>query len=115
MAETVALISLGCAKNLVNSEQMVRLLLDAGFAVEAVPEAENAVGYDIAVLNTCGFIDAAKEEAIDMLLRLGAIKAAGLLGRIVCAGCLPERYKGEIAAELPEIDAFVGVGGFGDI
>lgn len=113
MTETVSLISLGCAKNLVNSEQMAHRLWDAGFRVEIVPDADDASG--IAVVNTCGFIDSAKEEAIDQLLRLGAMKADGRISKIVCAGCLPERYKNEIAGELPEIDALVGVGGFGDI
>ena len=115
MTETVALISLGCAKNLVNSEQMVWLLSNAGFKTAIVPDTENADGYNIAVVNTCGFIDSAKEEAIDVLLELAAMKAEGRIGKIVCAGCLPERYKDDIARELPEIDAFVGVGGFGDI
>ena len=115
MNETVALISLGCAKNLVNSEQMVWLLSSAGYDTAIVPDAENAGGRDVAIVNTCGFIDSAKEEAIDVLLELVSMKSDGLIRRIVCAGCLPERYKGEIASELPEIDAFVGVGGFGDI
>ena len=113
--ETVALISLGCAKNLVNSEQMVWILTDAGYKTTLVHDTQDAAGYDIAVVNTCGFIDTAKSEAIDILLELADIKANGQIGKIICAGCLPERYKDEIANELPEIDAFVGVGGFGDI
>ena len=115
MSKKLALISLGCAKNLVNSEQMVWLLSNVGFSVAIVPDAENADGCDVVVVNTCGFIDSAKTEAIDVLLELVSMKAGGLINKIVCAGCLPERYKNEIASELPEIDAFVGVGGFGDI
>lgn len=113
--KTVALISLGCAKNLVNSEQMAWLLTESGYDVKIIQDADNADGYDIALVNTCGFIDAAKEEAIDILLALAELKAQGCISKIICAGCLPERYKNEIAEELPEIDAFVGVGGFGDI
>ena len=113
--ETVALISLGCAKNLVNSEQMLWLLTDAGYKTTIVPDVVDAAGYDVAVVNTCGFIDSAKAEAIDVLLELAAMKADGQICKIICAGCLPERYKAEIASELPEIDVFVGVGGYGDI
>ncbi|MBR1497776.1 MAG: 30S ribosomal protein S12 methylthiotransferase RimO [Oscillospiraceae bacterium] len=108
--ETIALISLGCSKNLVNSEQMLCLLDDAGFSV--VPEADGA---DAVIVNTCGFIDAAKSEAIDVILEMGALKAAGRLGKLIVAGCLPERYRAEIRTELPEVDALVGVGSFAEI
>ena len=108
--ETIALISLGCSKNLVNSEQMLCLLDDAGFSV--VPEADGA---DAVIVNTCGFIDAAKSEAIDVILEMGALKAAGRLGKLIVAGCLPERYRTEIRTELPEVDALVGVGSFAEI
>ncbi|MDR0446911.1 MAG: 30S ribosomal protein S12 methylthiotransferase RimO [Oscillospiraceae bacterium] len=106
----VAMISLGCAKNLVNSEQMAGLLTAAGFNL-----LSDAAGADAAVVNTCAFIGAAKREAIDTILALGELKKDGSLGKIIVAGCLAERYRDEIALELPEVDAFVGVGGFGDI
>ncbi len=108
--ETVALISLGCAKNLVNSEQMLCLLADAGY--EIVPDPDGA---DAVVINTCGFIDAAKSEAIDNILEMAQLKAEGRLGKIIVAGCLSERYRAEIRTELPEVDALVGVGSFGEI
>ncbi len=110
MEKTFALISLGCAKNLVNSEQMLYLLSEAGYAL--VPEAEGA---DFAVVNTCGFIDAAKSEAIDTILELAELKKAGKLGAIIVTGCLSERYQDSIQDELPEIDAVLGVGSFGEI
>lgn len=110
MNKTIALISLGCAKNLVNSEQMLYLLDEAGYTLVPSPEGADAV-----VINTCGFIDAAKSEAIDTILEAAELKSEGKLGRIIVAGCLPERYKDDIMAELPEIDAVVGVGSFGEI
>ncbi len=110
MNKTFAMISLGCAKNLVNSEQMLYLLDEAGYTL--VPEAEGA---DLAVVNTCGFIDAAKSEAIDNILEMAELKKAGKLGALIVTGCLAERYKDSILAELPEIDAVLGVGSFGQI
>ncbi len=110
MNKTIALISLGCAKNLVNSEQMLYLLNEAGY--ELVPSPDGA---DAVVINTCGFIDAAKSEAIDTILEMAELKNAGRLGKIIVTGCLPERYKDDIMTELPEIDAVLGVGSFGDI
>ena len=108
--ETVALISLGCAKNLVNSEQMLCLLADAGYTLVPDPDGADAV-----IINTCGFIDAAKSEAIDNILEMAELKAAGRLKRIIVTGCLTERYKEEVRRELPEIDAMLGVGNYGDI
>ena len=110
MEKTFAMISLGCAKNLVNSEQMLYLLSEAGYTL--VPEADGA---DLAVVNTCGFIDAAKSEAIDNILEMAELKKAGWLGGLIVTGCLSERYKDSILSELPEIDAVLGVGSFGDI
>ena len=104
---TFSLVSLGCAKNLVNSEQMHHLMREAGF--EPVAEADGA---DLAIINTCGFIDAAKSEAIDCILEHAALKAEGRLGGIIVTGCLSERYQNEIQKELPEIDAVLGVGSF---
>ena len=110
MEKTFAMISLGCAKNLVNSEQMLYLMSEAGFSL--VPEAEGA---DLAIVNTCGFIDAAKTEAIDNILELAELKKQGKLGGLIVTGCLAERYKDSILSELPEIDAVLGVGNFKDI
>ena len=110
MDKSYALISLGCAKNLVNSEQMLYLMDEAGFTLQ--PEADGA---DLVIINTCGFIDAAKSEAIDNILEMAELKKEGRLGGIIVTGCLSERYKDSIAEELPEIDALLGVGSFGDI
>ena len=107
---TFSLTSLGCAKNLVNSEQMLYLLQEAGYTM--VPEPDGA---DFAIINTCGFIDAAKSEAIDCILEHAALKGEGRLGSIIVTGCLSERYQNEIQQELPEIDAVLGVGSFGEI
>jgi len=110
MKGTFALISLGCAKNLVNSEQMLYLMSEAGFELVSEPE-----GADLAIVNTCGFIDAAKSEAIENILEMAELKKAGKLGGLIVTGCLSERYKESILEELPEIDAVLGVGSFGDI
>ncbi len=104
MKNKIALISLGCAKNLVDSEQMLYLLDKADFELVAAPE--NA---DVAVVNTCAFIESAKTEAIETILSLAELKNDGRLKKIVAAGCLTERYKDEIMDELPELDAVVGV------
>lgn len=108
--EKIAFISLGCAKNLVNSEQMMCLLADADYELVSEPDGADAV-----VINTCGFIDAAKSEAIDNILEMAELKAAGRLGKIIVTGCLSERYRAEVRTELPEVDALVGVGSFGEI
>ena len=110
MDRTISLISLGCAKNLVNSEQMLYLLIEAGFT--PVPDPDGA---DAVIINTCGFIDAAKSEAIDTVLEMAELKKSGRLGKIIVTGCLTERYQYTVMQELPEIDAILGVGSFGDI
>ena len=110
MVRTIAIISLGCAKNLVNSEQMLYLLDKAGYALAPEPE-----GADCVIVNTCGFIDAAKSEAIDVILQMAQLKAEGKLQKIIVTGCLTERYKGQVMDELPEVDAILGVGSFGEI
>lgn len=110
MNRTVALISLGCAKNLVNSEQMLFLLSQAGYALTDSPDGTDAV-----IINTCGFIDAAKSEAIDTILEMARLKSEGRLGKIIVTGCLTERYRSAVTDEMPEVDAILGVGSFGDI
>ena len=91
----VSFISLGCAKNLVNTEQMMALCRDAGMDLAA--EGENA---DVVVINTCGFIDSAKSEAIDTILATAERKAAGRVGKILVTGCLSQRYKDQLMEEL---------------
>lgn len=110
MNKTFAMISLGCAKNLVNSEQMLYLMNEAGY--ELVPDPDGA---ELVIINTCGFIDAAKSEAIDNILEMAELKKAGRVGGIIVTGCLTERYQQTIQEELPEIDAVLGVGSFKDI
>ncbi len=110
MSIKVAFISLGCAKNLVNTEQMMALCRDAGYTVTGEPE-----GADVAVLNTCGFIESAKSEAIDHILRLAQLKEAGKLKKLLVAGCLAQRYREEIGEELPEVDGLLGTGSYTDV
>jgi len=108
--EKIALISLGCAKNLVNSEQMLCILDDAGYKLVSEPSGADAV-----IINTCGFIDSAKSEAIETILEMAELKKAGGLSKIIVTGCLAERYRQEIKDDLPEADCLVGVGSYGDI
>lgn len=106
----VSFISLGCAKNLVNTEQMMALCRDAG--MELMAEGQSA---DVVVINTCGFIDSAKSEAIDTILSVAEQKDAGQVGKILVTGCLTQRYKEEILTELPEVDGILGTGSYSDI
>lgn len=110
MGYQIALISLGCPKNQVNSEQMLYLLAQAGHELVGDP-----AGCDVAIVNTCGFIDSAKSEAIDQILELAELKKAGLLKKILVTGCLSQRYEGEILESLPEVDGMLGTGSFGEI
>jgi ribosomal protein S12 methylthiotransferase len=101
----VALVTLGCAKNLVDSEIMAGLLSHGGFATTAnLDEAE------VAVVNTCAFIGPSKKESIDRILEMAARKREGLLKGLVVAGCLAQRFQAELMSEIPEIDAVVGTG-----
>ena len=110
MSYKIGVISLGCSKNRVNSEQMMFLLDEAGHHVSGEID-----GADIVLLNTCGFIESAKTEAVETILELTAAKHSGNIGKIIVAGCLPQRYKDEILTELPEIDAVIGTGSFDNI
>lgn len=110
MAIKVGMVSLGCSKNLVDSERMLYKLKQNGY--ELVTEPGLA---DIAVVNTCGFIKSAKEEAIETILELAALKADGTLKKIVITGCLTERYREEAAELFPEADAVIGIGNNKDI
>ena len=106
----VYLLSLGCAKNLVNSEQMLGKLKNAGMELLDSPE-----GADAAIVNTCGFIDSAKTEAIEAILDLAELKKQGKLRALIAAGCLTQRYAGEFLKELPEVDAVLGTGSYDSI
>ncbi|MCI9156676.1 MAG: 30S ribosomal protein S12 methylthiotransferase RimO [Lawsonibacter sp.] len=110
MPYKVAFISLGCAKNLVNTEQMMALCRAAGHTVTG-----EAAGADVAVLNTCGFIESAKSEAIDNIIALGELKQAGKLKKLLVAGCLTQRYPEDIRTELPEVDGMLGTGSYTDV
>lgn len=110
MSIKIHMNSLGCAKNLVNSEQMLALLRQAGMEV-----VEDLAQADVAIVNTCGFIDAAKQEAIDTILETAQWKQQGQLKALIATGCLVERYQDEILQELPELDAVCGTGSYTDI
>ncbi|MDR2606642.1 MAG: 30S ribosomal protein S12 methylthiotransferase RimO [Oscillospiraceae bacterium] len=101
----IGMISLGCAKNQVNSEQMIFLLKEAGYEISPRTEELDAV-----VINTCGFIESAKAEAIETILEFCALKTEGRLQKIFVTGCLAERYKSELRVEMPEIDGVLGTG-----
>lgn len=106
----VAFVSLGCDKNRINCEQMMFLTQAAGHTLLAEPE-----GADVCVINTCGFIDAAKEEAIAAILRIAALKESGQVGKILVTGCLAQRYRSDIWDSLPEVDGVLGTGSYTDI
>src|SRR2546430_3276045 len=106
----VGFISLGCPKNLVDSEVMMGQLKQKGFEITA--DAEEA---DTVVVNTCGFIDAAKKESIEAILEAARLKTNGKATRLVVAGCLVERYRDQLKAEMPEVDAFIGTSQINDI
>ena len=106
----IGFISLGCPKNLVDSEVMMGQLRESGY--EITTDASEA---ETLVVNTCGFIDAAKKESIDAILEAARLKAEGNCRRLVVAGCLVERYRDELRAEMPEVDAFIGTNQINDI
>lgn len=107
---SVQLISLGCAKNTVDSEEILGLLARAGCQVRNAGDAA-----DVVILNTCGFIEAAKQESVDRILEALERKRKGEVGRVVVAGCLAQRYAEELAREMPEIDAVLGTGRMADV
>jgi ribosomal protein S12 methylthiotransferase len=100
-----SIVSLGCARNLVDSEVMAGLLRQNHFDMVDEP-----AGADIVLVNTCGFIDAAKAESVDTILEIGRLKEEGKVKKLVVAGCLSQRYSDELARELPEVDLFIGTG-----
>lgn len=105
-AKTLAFVSLGCPKNLVDSERMLGKLCQDGYAL--VPDADGA---DVVVVNTCGFIEPARQESLSVIREMLALKKDGRVGSVVVAGCLAERKKDELLAEVPEVDHIVGVFG----
>ena len=106
----IGFISLGCAKNQVDCERMMYRVQEAGFTVQP-----DVVGCDAVVINTCGFIDSAKSEAIDHILQMGQLKEQGLVGKILVTGCLSQRYQQDILREMPEVDGILGTGSYTEI
>mgnify|MGYP002770600465 FL=1 len=106
----VGMISLGCPKNQVDGEVLLAKLAAAGYQI--VNEIENS---DVMIVNTCGFIEDAKREAIDTILEVAQYKEAGVISALVVTGCLAERYQDEILKEMPEVDAVIGIGANADI
>lgn len=103
----IYLCSLGCARNQVDSEAMLGALAAAGHGITREPGAAEAI-----VVNTCGFIEAATQEAVDSILELAAYKEAGSCRQLIVTGCLPERYRDHLVSELPEVDTFLGTGAY---
>ncbi len=106
----IGMISLGCPKNQVDAERMLAQLDKNGFEI-----ADCYEGVDAVIINTCGFIDAAKQEAIENILEMAQLKEEGLVKKIIVTGCLAQRYKEEILEEIPETDAIIGIGANGNI
>ena len=105
MPVRVGMVSLGCSKNQVDAERMLYKIQEAGY--QLVSDAALA---DIAIINTCGFIESAKQEAIDTILEFAVLKKEGRIKKIIITGCLAERYKEEVQKEIPEADAVIGIG-----
>ena len=110
MPYKISFISLGCAKNQVNCEQMMALAADAGHTIQIEQE-----GADVVVVNTCGFLASACEEAIDTVLEMAELKKAGLVKKILVTGCMAQRYQQDVLRELPEIDGILGTGSYDKI
>src|SRR5262249_44614830 len=106
----VHFVSLGCPKNLVDTEIMLGSLMRDGYTIVDEPEKADTV-----VVNTCGFIEASKKESIDKILEMAELKKGGSVQRVVAAGCLTQRYKDDLVEGLPEADLFVGSGQFQNI
>src|SRR5512139_3300235 len=101
--EKVGIITLGCSKNTVDSERLMNQLIINDFNLVEDPNKADTV-----IINTCGFIEAAKEESIDTILQAIELKKAGKVKKVIVAGCLSERYKKDLGKEIPEVDAFYG-------
>ena len=105
MGTRVGMVSLGCSKNQVDAERMLFMLRQEGFEIVA-----DAALADVVIINTCGFIETAKQEAIDTILEFCTLKQEGRIKAVICTGCLAERYRDEVLTEIPELDAVVGIG-----
>lgn len=110
MKTKVGIVSLGCSKNQVDAERMMYKIKEAGFQL-----CEDVGLSDVAIVNTCGFIESAKQEAIDTILELCRLKNEGRIKKVIITGCLAERYREEVAEEIPEADAVIGIGCNDDI
>lgn len=110
MGYQIGLISLGCPKNQVDAERMLALIDEAGHTI-----VDYVDGCDVVIINTCGFIDDAKKEAIENILDTVELKNEGIVRKIIVTGCLAQRHKEEIAKEIPEVDAVIGIGANGKI
>ena len=109
-SKKVGFVSLGCPKNLVDSEVMMGQLKQAGYEI-----THNAEEAETIVVNTCGFIESAKAESIEAILDAARLKSEGNAKRLVVAGCLVERYRDDLIKDLPEVDAFIGTNQINDI
>ncbi|MEP6756440.1 MAG: 30S ribosomal protein S12 methylthiotransferase RimO [Chthonomonadales bacterium] len=107
---SVQMINLGCAKNTVDAEEMLGSLVESGYGID--PTTANP---DVVVINTCGFIESAKQESIDVILDALERKKRGEIQKVVVSGCLSQRYFKELSAEMPEVDAFLGAGQMGSL
>jgi len=106
----IGFISLGCAKNQVDCERMMYRVQEAGFEVQP-----DVVGCDVVVINTCGFIDSAKSEAIEYILQMAQLKQQGLIGKILVTGCLSQRYQQQVVEQMPEVDGVLGTGSYTEV
>lgn len=108
----INIVTLGCSKNTVDSEKLLRQIKAAGYSVAYDPMAENA---DTVIINTCGFINDAKEESIDTILRFVKAGSEGRIRKLYVMGCLSERYRDELIKEIPEVDRYFGVNSMQEI
>ena len=107
---TIGFVNLGCSKNQVDSEVMLGTLVAGGFQLTG-----DARAAEVVIINTCGFIEEAKQESINSIIEHGRLKKSGSCRVLIAAGCLAQRYQGELLKELPELDGVVGTGEFGRI
>lgn len=110
MSKTIGMISLGCSKNQIDAEIMLAKLAENGFII-----SDDVDGADAVIINTCGFIEDAKKEAIENILDMAELKKEGIIGKIIVTGCMAERYREQIMSEIPEVDAVAGIGSNKDI
>ena len=110
MTKSLGYISLGCAKNLVDTEVMLGLLKDDGYTI-----TDNLYEADLIIINTCTFIEKAKEESINTILEAAQYKETGRCKGLIVAGCLSQQYQDELFTEIPEIDALIGTGAWDQV